>query len=394
VATRGWSHARRGFAIERSGAVADEGGDAVGYTVVAFATPRGAARTAILPGVERLLRHAAAIATLAALALGPSAGVVRGATVANPDAYTMNENGTLTVAAPGVLANDEGDAGAGICVVGYDYENLEGTVTDWRTDGSFTFEPWAHWTGTTKFTYGMRVGDGQCIGAADAQAIVEVTVLPVNEPPTAVIQGGTCDDGVRVRQDSGRFADPAHCVENHNWGDSLDEVTQLVAEWVVTNDNPDLFSEQPNVEIFDTTYGKLYFTPARGAAGQAEVAVRSRDNGGTERGGDDLSAPVRFTITITATPAATVSPTVEPGVSIEPTAGTPTIAPTSAIPSDGSSVAPTPTGEPSAAPDPGTPAGDASNAPMLVALALVLGIIAVGAGLLAPRLMRRSRGGP
>lgn len=330
------------------------------------------------------------MAFLVALVLGPSAGIVLAATVANPDSYTMNENGTLTVPAPGVLANDEGDAGAGICVAGYDYENLEGTVTDWRTDGSFTFEPWSHWTGTTKFTYGMRVDDGQCIGASDARAIVQVTVLPVNEPPTAVIQGGTCDDGVRVREDSGGFEDPAHCVENHNWGQSLDEITQLVEEWVVTNDNPDLFSEQPRVEIFDTTFGRLYFTPAPGAHGQAKVSVRSRDNGGTERGGDDLSPPVRFTITITATPDPTAPPTVEPSASIAPSLvpsldplATPVIDPTAELP----------TVVPTEVPDPGDPTGDSGNGPMLVALALVLGIIAIGAGLLAPRLIRRSREG-
>jgi hypothetical protein len=44
-------------------------------------------------------------------------------------------------------------------------------------------------------------------------------------------------------------------------------------------------------------------------------------------------------------------------------------------------------------PDPGSPTGDAGSAPILVALGLVIGIIAIGAGLLAPRLIRRSREG-
>ena len=340
--------------------------------------------------MERFLRRGAVLAFLVSLALGPTAGIVLAASVANPDAYTMNENGTLTVPAPGVLANDAGDAGAGICVAGYDYENLEGTVTDWRTDGSFTFEPWAHWTGTTRFTYGMKVGDGQCIGESEALAIVQVTVQPVNEPPTAVIQGGTCDEGVRVREDSGRFEDPAHCVENHNWGQSLDEITQLVEEWVVTNDNPDLFTEQPHVEIFDTTFGKLYFKPAPGAHGQAKVSVRSRDNGGTERGGDDLSPPVRFRITITASPDPTAEPTVAPGISAEPSLP-PTLTPPSLQPSVEASTAASASSP--VVPDPGSPTGDAGAAPVLVALALVIGIIAIGAGLLAPRLIRRSREG-
>lgn len=350
--------------------------------------------------MQRILRRGAAVTFLAALVLGPTAGIVLAATVANPDSYAMNENGTLTVPAPGVLANDEGDAGAGICVVGYDYDNLAGTVTDWRTDGSFTFEPWAHWTGTTSFVYGMRVGDGQCIGAADAQSKVTVTVQPVNDPPTAVIMGGTCDDGVRVREDSGRFEDPAHCVENHNWGSSLDEVTQRVKEWVVTNDNPDLFSEQPNIEVYSITFGRLYFTPGPGKHGQAEVTVRSRDNGGTERGGDDLSPPITFTITVTPHPDPTPVPTIEPVRSAAPSVESPadpstdpSLGPT-ASPSDGATLDPSaePSVEPTLVPDDGSPTGDAGDGGMLVALVLVLGIVAVAAGLLAPRLIRRTRG--
>lgn len=331
---------------------------------------------------------------MAIVALGPGAGLVLAATTATDDTYTMNENGTLTVPAPGVLANDQGNGGGGICVVGYDYENLEGTVTDWRTDGSFTFEPWAHWTGTTSFTYGMRVGDGQCIGAADAQAKVAVTVLPVNEPPTAVIQGGTCDHGVTVKQGLGRFVDPAHCVENHNWGQSLDEVTQRVKEWVVTTNRPELFSEQPHIEIFDITYGRLYFAPARGAYGVARITVRSRDDGGTERGGDDLSEPIRFTITIEGQGPTPTDGLVEsspgPETSIEPSPDPGSVGP-SAAPSNAVSAAPSAAATPVA--DPGSPTGQGGSTASMVALAIVLGIIAVGAGLLAPRLARRGRGG-
>ena len=354
--------------------------------------------------MDRMLRRLVLVAMTATLALGPAAAIAYADTIAKADEYEMNEDGTLTVPAPGVLANDEGDAGAGICVVGYGYDGLEGTVTDWRTDGSFTFQPWSDWTGTTSFIYGMRVGDGQCIGAADAQAKVTVTVRPVNEPPTAVIQGGTCDDGVRVKEDFGRFEDPAHCVETHNWGQSLDEITQRVEEWVVSNDNPDLFSEQPHVEIFEITYGRLYFEPARNAHGEATVTVRSRDNGGTARGGDDLSEPVRFTIKVTSVADAT--PTPPPTEAPAPTE-LPSGAP-NGEPSPGSSgEAPTasagdqPSGEPSAAAsaeptlvvDPGSPAGAAGGSVvLLVALAMVVAVI-VAARLFVPRLIRRSRSG-
>ena len=79
--------------------------------------------------MERFLRRAAALGLVATLALGPAAALVSAATAASPDEYVMNENGTLVVDAPGVLANDAGDGGAGICVVGYDYPDTAGTVT-------------------------------------------------------------------------------------------------------------------------------------------------------------------------------------------------------------------------------------------------------------------------
>ena len=333
--------------------------------------------------MERILRSGAAFGLAAALALGPLATGVFAATTATPDSYEMNENGTLVVDAPGVLANDEGDGGAAICVVGYDYPSTEGTVETWGTDGSFTFTPWKHWTGETSFVYGMKVGDGQCIGQADAQAIVTVTVRPVNDPPTAVV-AGSCEDGVTVAEDSGPYDDPSHCVENHNWGQSLDELTQRVEEWVVTNDNHELFSEQPNIDVVEITFGALHFAPAPDAHGTATVTVRSRDDGGTARGGDDLSPPITFKIRITSRADATpVPPTEEPLPTVE---ASPSAEPASAEPSATPEETPTDVS--------GSPTGFAGGSPMLIAIVLLVGILSISAGILAPRLIRRSRDTP
>ena len=335
--------------------------------------------------MERFLRRAAALSLVATLALGPAAALVSAATAASPDEYVMNENGTLVVDAPGVLANDAGDGGAGICVVGYDYPDTAGTVTAWGTDGSFTFVPWEHWVGTTSFVYGMKVGDGQCIGAANAQATVSVVVRPVNEPPTAVV-AGSCEGGVTVAEDSGSYDDPSHCVENHNWGQSLDEITQALEEWVVTTDRPGLFSEQPRLAIVEDTYGALHFTPAPDAHGTATVTVRARDNGGTARGGDDLSDPVEFTITITSVSDATPVPPTAPPLESD--------SPTQAADSSSPGKTPIPTPLAPAATEitvPGDPTGFASGAPILIAMAFAIGIIAIGAGILAPGRIRRWR---
>jgi hypothetical protein len=216
---------------------------------------------------------------------------------------------------------------------------------------------------------------------------VIVTVHPVNDPPTAVVQGGTCDDGVVVQQDSGPFEDPEHCVENHNWGQSLDEVTQLVEAWVVTTDRPDLFFDKPSISVYQLTFGRLSFTPAPGAYGKATVTVRSRDNGGTARGGDDLSPPIEFTITIrkTPTPEPTEVPTEAPS---DAPSDAPTTEPSA---SDGGASMEPASVEPTEPPV-GDPTGVSGNVPLgLLFIVALAGILAFGGGVLLPRYLGQRR---
>jgi hypothetical protein len=62
----------------------------------------------------------------------------------------------------------------------------------------------------------------------------------------------------------------------------------------VTNDNPGLFSGQPQV----APDGTLTYTPAFLALGSATVTVTPVDNGGTANGGLATGTPRSFTITI------------------------------------------------------------------------------------------------
>jgi len=65
-------------------------------------------------------------------------------------------------------------------------------------------------------------------------------------------------------------------------------------KFVVSNDNPGLFSEQPNV----AANGTLCYTLAPDACGNANVTVAAMDDGGTDPlcGGDDMSDPQTFVI--------------------------------------------------------------------------------------------------
>ncbi len=105
------------------------------------------------------------------------------------DSYPAVEDTLLTInAAAGVLANDtdaEGDAFTAIVAT----PPANGTLT-LNPNGSFTYQPTAHFNGTDSFTYQAR--DSR----ASSPATVTLTVAPVNDLPVAVGDTYTGDPGV------------------------------------------------------------------------------------------------------------------------------------------------------------------------------------------------------
>jgi len=109
---------------------------------------------------------------------GRPSGPVNQPPVAGDDAYSVDEDGTLIIAAPGVLANDSdpesdpltaipaGDVGNGVL-------NLNG-------DGSFSYTPNANFNGSDSFTYAANDGVSN-----SNTATVAITVNPINDAPVA-----------------------------------------------------------------------------------------------------------------------------------------------------------------------------------------------------------------
>ncbi len=99
--------------------------------------------------------------------------------VVNNDSYSVEEDHPLTVAAPGVLANDadqDGDPLTAVLGSGVDH----GTLV-FALNGSFTYTPETNFFGTDSFTY--RAQDSK--GAFSGPATVSIIVNPVNDPPVA-----------------------------------------------------------------------------------------------------------------------------------------------------------------------------------------------------------------
>jgi len=104
--------------------------------------------------------------------------VIAAPPVADDDAYSVDEDTVLTVAAPGVLDGDTDPDGDPLTAV-LDSDPANGTLT-LNPDGSFTYTPSTHFNGTDTFTY--RANDG----TSDSNvATVTITVNPLNDAPVA-----------------------------------------------------------------------------------------------------------------------------------------------------------------------------------------------------------------
>lgn len=109
-----------------------------------------------------------------------------GKLVAQNDSYATDEDETLTVPAPGILANDTD--GVPLTASRTDDPN-DGTLS-LAEDGSFEYVPDANFNGTDSFTYQAADGTGPEANKSN-EARVEISVRPVADPvPDTLIDGG------------------------------------------------------------------------------------------------------------------------------------------------------------------------------------------------------------
>jgi hypothetical protein len=179
---------------------------------------------------------------------------------ANDDRYVARKGTALTIAAPGVLANDLRPADVAL-VASIVERPVKGTL-EFKTDGGFTYEPEMDFVGEVKFTYRASVGNttGAATDGSVSGSIATVTIYVLaDDPLPTFIPGGN----QTTTDESGeqRIADWAMPVSIGGDG--------TPANFVVTTDKPDLFSKAPAI---DAT-GQLVFTPAPNVSGTARVTV-------------------------------------------------------------------------------------------------------------------------
>lgn len=165
------------------------------------------------------------------------------------------------------------------------------------SDGTLTYTSATDANGTAVVTV-TPIDDGASDAPNNNTGVAQsftITVTPVNDAPVFTGSGD-----VQVAEDSGSYSQPwasdilpAGGLANDP-ATATDETPQGV-DFVVTNDQPALFSVQPTI----SSSGQLQFAPSNDSFGTAIVTVNAVDQG--PAGGQDVntSAPQTFTITIT-----------------------------------------------------------------------------------------------
>ncbi|RNI31416.1 T9SS type A sorting domain-containing protein [Rufibacter latericius] len=149
--------------------------------------------------------------------------------------------------------------------------------------GSLKYTPVANAYGTALIT--VRVSDGSAENGFVEKSFT-VTINAVNDAPSF-----TKGADQEVNEDAGVRTINAWATAL-SAGQSNESAQKL--DFIVTNDNNELFSTQPAV----SANGTLSYTLASNAHGTASVSVKIKDDGGTANGGKDESALQSFTITV------------------------------------------------------------------------------------------------
>ena len=158
---------------------------------------------------------------------------------------------------------------------------------------ALTVTPLPNTNGTATITVTITDDGGRDNGGVDSVTRpILVRVLPVNDAPSFV-----ADALPNVGVDSGPIELTGWITEfEPGQPGALDEITQTVAEYIVTDiSNPDLFDTLPAV----SNSGTLSYTPAAGRSGTSTFSLRVRDTGGTTNGGIDTSVASTFVIGVT-----------------------------------------------------------------------------------------------
>lgn len=193
--------------------------------------------------------------------------------VALPDVFGAIAGQTLTITAPGVLANDTDPENDPLSAIGNAIPTANGRVLSFNGDGSFTYLPNPGFAGVDSFTYVASDGISQSL------ATITINVAATNTPPVAN------PDNYRVNPNNVLIVPRTLGVLAN---DSDPNTGQQLSASVVTNPTQGVLSLNPN--------GSFVYTPNATAVGTDSFTYLASD------GSLSSTAGVTITINTTSTP--------------------------------------------------------------------------------------------
>src|SRR5207253_1506115 len=178
--------------------------------------------------------------------------------VAANDSYAATEDTVLTIAAPGVLANDsdvDGDPLTALIVVAPGH----GAVT-LNANGSFTYTPAANYNGPDSFTY--KANDGALNSNI---ATVAIAVAAVNDPPVANAQSVTTNQDTAkaislTASDAAALPRTSIIVAGPTHGALRDATPSLTYTPAANYNGPDSFTFKANDGTVDSSAATVSIT--------------------------------------------------------------------------------------------------------------------------------------
>ncbi|QTA93453.1 immunoglobulin-like fold-containing [Desulfonema magnum] len=178
-----------------------------------------------------------------------------------------------------------------------------GSVTDLnKYTGDFLYTPDPDFNGTDTFAF--RVNDEE---SDSNTAIMTVTVMPVNDPPTFTKGENPVGD-----RKAGENTIQAWAADMRTGPGN--ESDQTLLGFNVTTENEDIFESPPEIDLD----GTLRFTLASVSAPEdpplVKVTATLTDNGGIDNGGENTSPPQTFVIIISDGPKDNIPPDTPAGI--------------------------------------------------------------------------------
>jgi hypothetical protein len=200
------------------------------------------------------------------------------------DRYSAPGEGdrSLSVAAPGVLANDRVDGRASASLQAAVEAGPSHGRLDLHPDGSLAYTPDQGWLGSDRFTYRAQLG-------SEASPAAEV-VIEVPEAANVAPSFSAGPDQTVTRKKKDQTVE--HWATGISPGPAA-EAGQAVEFLVTVRSGGDALAGAPTI----SPDGTLRYRPSD-RSGSATVEVRLRDDGGTANGGQDTSPPHTLVITV------------------------------------------------------------------------------------------------